>query len=398
MCPKKVLLLLAALACIGCSGPGRRPGIDIKKLDAIDSVATGAIARGDAPGMVVCVVKDSSIVYLKAFGNKSVYPETAPMTVETVFDMASVSKCMSTTIAVMQLVEHGKLRLADPVKQYIPDFKPWTDPKTGKTVDITVRDVMTHASGLPVQNVKTYISKYEVNTPDSLVKHIALEVARETPPGTCFKYSCLNFVVAQAVVEKITGEKLCDYAANHIFEPLGMNHTRYLPLDREIDPSYLTMIAPTTVQPDGEVLWGQVHDPMARLINQGNSGNAGVFSNAEDLAKMTIALMYGGKGILGPATIDAMCRIPLENDPSVGRAIGWDKLSTHSQNAGDIFDKSTCIMHTGYTGTSFLIDMKSKTAVIILANRVHPQDSDRSSMKRPRALIANIVAGALTEE
>ena len=397
MLPKKVLLLLAVLACLGWSACSRHPGIDIKKLDAIESVATETIARGDAPGMVVCVVKDSSIVYLKAFGNKSVYPETTPMTVETVFDMASVSKCISTTIAVMQLVEQGKLRLADPVRQYIPDFKPWTDPETGKTADITVRDVMTHASGLPSQNVKAYLSKYEENTPDSLVKHIALEVARNTRPGTHFKYSCLNFVVAQAVVEKITGEKICDYAADHIFNPLGMNHTRYLPLDREIEPSYQKLIAPTTVQPDGEVLLGQVHDPMARLINHGNSGNAGVFSNAEDLAKMAIALMYGGKGILGPASVAAMCRIPPENDPSVGRAIGWDKSSTHSNNAGDIFDKSSCIMHTGYTGTSFLMDMKSKTAVIILANRVHPQDNDRYSMTRPRAQIANIVAGALTE-
>lgn len=392
-----IALTLAAIACIGCSAIDEHPGIDVKKLDAIEAVAAEAIERGDAPGMVVCVVKDTSIVYLKAFGNKSIYPKTEPMTVETVFDMASVSKCVSTTIAIMQLVEQGRLRLADPVKQYIPDFKPWTEPKTGKTVDITVRDVMTHASGLPSQNVEAYLNKYEENTPDSLVKHIAVEVARNTRPGTNFRYSCLNFIVAQAVVERITGKRISDYAADHIFTPLGMTHTRYLPLDREIEPAYRQLIAPTTVQPDGEVLLGQVHDPMARLINHGNSGNAGVFSNAGDLAKMAVALMNGGRDILGPMTIAAMCRIPPENDASVGRAIGWDKSSTHSNNAGDIFDKSTCIMHTGYTGTSFLMDMKSKTAVIILANRVHPQDKDRYSMKRPRAQIANIVAGALTE-
>ena len=394
---RRVIVLVAAITCIGWSACSRHTGIDVKKLDAIENVATEAINRGDAPGMVVCVVKDREIVYLKAFGNKSVYPETTPMTVETVFDMASVSKCMSTTIAVMQLVEQGRLRLADPVRQYIPDFKPWTDPETGKTVDITVRDVMTHASGLPSQDVDAYLNKYEVNTPEALVKHIAMEVDRNTRPGTHFRYSCLNFIVAQAVVETITGERICDYAATHIFDPLGMTNTRYLPMDREIDPAYLKLIAPTTVLPDGEVLCGQVHDPMARLINRGNSGNAGVFSNAEDLAKMAVALMNGGNGILGTATGVAMCRIPPENDPSVGRAIGWDKSSTHSNNAGDIFDKSTCIMHTGYTGTSFMMDMKSKTAVIILANRVHPQDNDRYSMTRPRAQIANIVAGALTE-
>lgn len=193
---KRTILLLAAIICLSQSFLNGQTGIDLKKLDAIESVATEAIDRGDAPGMVVCVVKDSAIVYLKAFGNKSVYPQTAPMTVETVFDMASVSKCVSTTIAIMQLVEQGRLRLADPVKQYIPNFKPWTDPESGETVDITLRDVMTHASGLPQQNVKAYLKKYKENTPDSLVKHIAVEVARNTRPGTHFRYSCLNFIVA----------------------------------------------------------------------------------------------------------------------------------------------------------------------------------------------------------
>ena len=169
-------------------------------------------------------------------------------------------------------------------------------------------------------------------------------------------------------MERVTGEKLCDYAQNHIFTPLGLQHTCYLPLDKG---TMAEQCAPTEVQADGKPLKGAVHDPLARRIMGGNSGNAGVFSNAEDLSGICAAIMNGGAlpgaapeaRILGPLTVNLMCQAPVQNDPMVGRALGWDKDGWNPGTRGDIFAPETCIWHTGYTGTSIVIDMKTKTAL-----------------------------------
>lgn len=387
-------------------------GMDSGKLAHIDQVVENAIEAKEVPGAVISVVRDNEIVFLKAYGNKSVVPYVEPMGKETVFDLASVSKCVGTTLSFMQLIENGLVRLTDNVERYIPDFKPWKDPETGETVDITVRDLLTHSSGLsPYINTNAFVNEYGENNPDELEKYIATAVKRNFRPGSDFMYSCLNFITLQRILEKVTGKKLYEYAQEHIFDVLGLRHTCYFPLASDpaaANASELkSLCAPTEVQADGKPLLAQVHDPIARRVMSGNSGNAGVFSNAGDLSVICAAIMNGGalsdkKGrplertrILSPATVRLMTTVPSENDPSVGRALGWDKNSSHSGLRGDLFNPETTIMHTGYTGTSIVIDLESKTAIVLLTNRVHPKD--KGAVGRLRALVSNIVAGSIVE-
>lgn len=389
-----------------------RHGMNPEKLAQVDRVIEEAISAKEIPGAVLSVVRGDGIVYLKAYGKKSVVPAVEPMTTETMFDLASVSKCVGTTLAFMQLIENGFVRLTDKVDRYIPDFKPWTDPESGETVDITVRDLLSHSSGLtPYINADTFVKEYGGNNPEKMEWYIATKVKRNFRPGTDFMYSCLNFVTLQRILERVTGEKLYEYAQKHVFDVLGLTHTCYFPLIYTPAVSNSAelagLCAPTEVQADGKPLVAQVHDPMARMIMGGNSGNAGVFSNAEDLSVICAAIMNGGvlvdkKGrilestrILSPLTVRLMATIPPQNDPSVGRALGWDKKSSHSGPRGDLFNPETTIMHTGYTGTSIVIDMESKTAVILLTHRVHPQD--KGGVGRLRALVANIVAGSIIQ-
>lgn len=389
-----------------------RHGMNPVKLAQVDRVVNDAITAKEIPGAVLSVVRGNDIVYLKAYGNKSVVPTVEPMTTETLFDLASVSKCVGTTLAFMQLIENGYVRLTDNVDRYIPNFKPWKDPESGETVDITIRDLLSHSSGLtPYINADTFVKEYGGNDPEKMEQYIATEIKRNFRPGTDFMYSCLNFVTLQRILERVTGEKLYEYAQKHVFDVLGLTHTCYFPLIYTPAVSNSAelagLCAPTEVQADGKPLVAQVHDPMARRIMGGNSGNAGVFSNAEDLSVICSAIMNGGvlvdkKGrilestrILSPLTVRLMATIPPQNDPSVGRALGWDKKSSHSGPRGDLFNPETTIMHTGYTGTSIVIDTETKTAIILLTHRVHPED--KGGVGRLRALVANIVAGSIIQ-
>ena len=388
-------------------------GMDPERLARVDAVIDDAIRAGDIPGAVLSVVRRNDIVYLKAYGNKSVVPEVVPMTTDTMFDLASLSKCVGTTLSFMQLIERGYVRLTDPVNRYIPGFKPWVDPETGEEVDIILRDLLTHSSGLSAYyNADLFVERFGTNQPDSLVRVISTEVERHFRPGTDFLYSCLNFITLQRVLEQVTGERLCDYAEAHVFAPMGLKHTCYFPLkedlrtpDRHLE--LRPLVAPTEVQSDGTVLKGAVHDPLARLANGGNSGNAGVFSDAVDLSRICMMIMNSGYAyqdkklgfpnpdtrILSRAAVRLMTTIPPQNAPSVGRALGWDMKSEHSGLRGDLFNPETTLMHTGYTGTSLVIDLDTRTAIVLLTNRVHPHDD--GSAARLRALVSNIVAGSI---
>ncbi len=374
-----------------------------ERLALIDSVINDAIAQKLMPGAVVSVVRDDRVVFLEAYGNSQVVPDTVKMTKETMFDMASVSKCVGTTLSFMQLIEKGLVRLSDRVDRYIPGFKNWTDPETGEEDEITIQDLLTHSSGLiPYIGENEYRSRFQVNQPDSLMWYIATQVGRRFKPGTRQLYSCLNFITLQNILQKVTGERLCDYAQKNVFDVLGLKHTTYFPLfgEPQSNPNaeeLAKMCAATEVQADGKPLVAQVHDPIARLGNAGNSGNAGVFSNAMDLSVICAALMnggsYRGQRVLGSETVRKMFEIPFDNDPAVARALGWDTYEMYPGTSGDILNRKFCVGHTGYTGTSIVIDMSTKTAIIILTNRVHPTDD--GNLGRVRATIANIVASSI---
>ncbi len=407
-----IFLAAVTLAAGGCShrttlkhASPQSQNMDESRLELIDSAVNAAISAGEIPGAVISVVHNDRIVFLRAYGNKSVVPTVEPMTEDTMFDMASVSKCVGTTLSFMQLIEQGKVRLGDPVDRYIPEFKPWVDPETGETQKITVQDLLTHSSGLSAYiSVPPYLKKYGENTPDSLMHYIATEVKRNFRPTTDVLYSCLNFVTLQNILQRVTGERLCDYAQKHVFDVLELKNTCYFPLfgEPQSNPNAQALAlkcAPTEVQEDGLPLVAAVHDPIARQINAGNSGNAGVFSNAEDLSIVAAALLNGGsimgKRILGKETVRLMFTIPKSNDPQVARALGWDTYDMYPGTSGDIFEREHTVGHTGYTGTSIVLDPDTKTGVIVLAHRVHPKDE--GSTARLRAVIANIVAGSILD-
>lgn len=405
---KEILLAVLSAVVLSCTGPRSQgiphaspeaAGMCSSHLALIDSAANASVALGEIPGAVIGIVHHGVLVYHKAFGYKSLVPDKEILTTDTMFDLASLSKCVGTTLSVMQLVERGQLRLVDPVSRYIPGFLPWVDPVTGDKAEITVQHLLTHSSGLDAYaDVDAYVAEFGAGTPEAFIGYIATRSGRNFRPGSDQLYSCLNFVTLQHIVQRITGQRLCDYVQQHVFDVLGLGHTAYFPLDgNPVKPELAELCAPTEVQEDGLPLVAAVHDPIARIINRGNSGNAGVFSNVEDLAVIAAALLgdgsWNGRRILAPQTVRKMFEVPAVNDPKVARALGWDTYYNGPYTSGDIFETENLRGHTGYTGTSVILDPDTDTAVIILTNRAHP--SDGGSVARLRAVVASIAAAAI---
>ena len=363
-------------------------GMSSQRLQQADKIIDKAIQQKEIPGAVLAVVKDGKMAYLKAYGNKQVFPTSIPMDVHTVFDLASVTKPVATAISAMILVERGQLRLLDKVNLFIPNFKGWTEKNNKK--DIRVIDLMTHTSGLPAYAPVAQLEKERVaSRPDQLIDYIA-NGKRDFEPQTDFQYSCLNYITLQRIIETIKKQSLRTFAKENIFDVLGMTHTDYLPFGET-----LARTAPTQRMKDGSVMKGIVHDPLARVMNLGISGNAGLFSDANDLAILIAALQnngeYNGKRILSPLGVKTMRTVPRATN-TIGRTPGWDVFTPYASNNGDLFGPTT-YGHTGYTGTSVTIDPDANTAVILLTNRAHP--NDEGEVVRLRSLVANVVAASI---
>ncbi|NDV81027.1 serine hydrolase [Bacteroides sp. 51] len=364
--------------------------MDSRRLAYADEAILKSIENKEIPGAVLAVVHKGKLAYLKAYGNKQTYPSPIPMDVNTVFDMASVSKSMSTAISAMILIERGQLRMADPVVDFIPNFEDWKSEEDNYTVAIRVGDLLTHTSGLPpYAPVKELEEKYGAPNPDGMIEYIST-CKRDFRPKTKFQYSCLNYITLQRIIETISGKNLSAFAKENIFDILGMTHTGYQPTGETLE-----RVAPTEKQEDGSVLRGVVHDPLARVMNGGISGNAGVFSDAKDLAILAATLLnngtYNGKRILSPLGVKTMRTVPRGLE-EFGRTPGWDIYSPYASNSGDLFGPNT-YGHTGFTGTSFILDPDNDTAVILLINSVHP--SGTGNVVRLRSLVANAVAASI---
>lgn len=387
-----IILTLSSLT-MAASLPKVRPsdlGLDAKSIVLADGAIEDAIRAGEIPGAVLAVVRHGKIGYLKAYGWREVEPHRFPMTTSTIFDMASCSKVMSTATCAMILYEQGRLDLNSPVSRYLPGF----DDMNGR---MQVRHLLTHTSGLPAYaSVQTLTDTYGVQSPKVLLQHIC-NVKRSFLPGKDFQYSCLNFITLQHIIERISGLSLRQMAEQHIFRPLGMRHTDYLPLPEDAQ-RWEKFLAPTTYE-DGVLLLGQVHDPLARIMNGGISGNAGVFSCAEDIAVFCAMLqnngMWNGKRILRPETVRMMRTVP-DFAAEFGRSYGWDVCSPYASCRGTKLSPET-YCHTGFTGTSIVIDPVTDISIILLTNSVHPHEG-KSGIIQLRKNISNIVAMSIKQE
>ena len=362
-------------------------GIRNDSLTNIATVVEKSIAAGYYPGMVVLAAHRGQLIYRGVFGNQSLVPEVIGMRTDTLFDLASLTKVMVTTTAVMQLLEAGRLELDSCVSQYWPDFA-----SNGKD-RITVRELLTHTSGLqaipppwtpPVEENQRYATGLKQIEQLSLVE----------APGKMFVYSDTNFVILGYLAELISGERLDQYAQTHIFKPLQMNSAVFLP-----PPSMRNLIAPTVSPEDQQARWGQVNDPTTERMG-GVSGVAGLFANAHDVGIFLECLLNGGRiaeerYLLSPLTIRKMITPQTPSGMLECRGLGWDLDSVYS-NRGVLFPAGS-FGHTGWTGVSVWADPATQTWIVALTSRSHPAPAPRNQLIQDRRAIANIVAASLTD-
>jgi uncharacterized protein YbbC (DUF1343 family) len=377
-------------------------GMSAARLSRIDDAVRASIERKETPGAVVLAARKGRVVYRKAFGDRAVMPQREAMTLDTIFDLASLTKVLATATSIMILVERGRLSLADPVSLYIPEFG-----RFGKD-RISVEQLLTHRAGLPPDNE---IADYVGVTIDPLEKIYELRPSYE--PGTRFVYSDVGYIIAAEIVRRVSGKPIDQFAAENIFKPLGMSETFFNRLAVPVgtlsgrakrapgdDPEAAgsgvrdrERTAPTEIR-EGRWMRGEVHDPRSYEMG-GIAGHAGLFSTADDLAIFCQMISNGGEfagtRILAPYTVERM--LSAHSLPtSQMRGIGWDVNTSFSSNRGDLYPVGT-FGHTGFTGTSIWIDPASESFVVLLTNRVHPHG--KGDVTRLRSFVASIVAGSI---
>jgi uncharacterized protein YbbC (DUF1343 family) len=364
-------------------GSAQASPLDEDRLSLIDDLVEKAIGRKKLPGAVVLVGLGDHIYYRKAIGNRALFPSKEPMTVDTVFDIASLTKVVATTPGIMLLIEQGRIRLKDRVSYYVPNFGRHNKSK------ITIRHLLTHMSGL---RGDLDLSKSWKGYDTAIA--LAVEERPLAKPGVRFIYSDINFFLLGHIVKRVSGLSLDEFVQANFFEPLEMNDTMFNP------PGILrSRIAPTGIYrgPGKTVFRGRVHDPTAGRMG-GVAGHAGLFTTADDLANFCRMLVgggsFGGKRVLSPLTIRKMISPSTPPKERNVRGLGWDLDSKYSANRGDLFPSGS-FGHTGFTGTSLWLDPMSGLYVVFLSNRVHPDG--KGNVVSLRGKVSTIAASALTE-
>ena len=391
---KQRSLLGAAILCIGVLTAvvsARTPvqTVDQSRFARIDEVIQADIAAQKLPGAVVVVGQGDSVVYRQTYGHRALQPAPEPMTADTIFDLASLTKVVATTSAVMMLVEDGRIRLTDPVAIHIPEFA-----KYGKN-RVTIRHLLTHMSGL----------RPDVDLGDPWVGYdaaIALATGEVlmAPPGQRFVYSDIGFFLLAEIVARVSGQPFPDFVTARLFEPLKMVDTGFTPavdLRGRIAPTEVcTPYGWPCAGPDAQMLRGTVHDPTARRMG-GIAGHAGLFSTADDLTRFARMLLRGGEldgaRVMSPLTVARMISPSTPVDEANVRGLGWDMDSAFSSNRGELLPVGS-FGHTGFTGTSIWIDPQTRTFVIFLSSRLHPDG--KGDVTPLRARVATIAASAFT--
>lgn len=381
---------LVSLLCCVLVGPAARGdappelsparcGMSERRLAAIDRIVADGIARKNMPGAVVVVGRREGIVFRKAYGLRQIEPSPEPMTLDTVFDLASLTKPLATGLATMRLVQDGKVALDAPVKTYLPEF-------TGDGRDaVTVRHLLTHtgglSSGMSMTAFAEGVERARANVVTAKLAH---------PVGTKFVYSDTSFLILGELVARVAGQPLDVYTRSTIYVPLGLRETGYRP-----DATLRSRCAPTERRGDAWMR-GEVHDPRAWALG-GVAGHAGLFSTADDLAVLATALLrggeFGGQRILDENSVRLMFSAqPLPEGGS--RGLGWDKETGYSLNRGDLLTEAAC-GHGGFTGTALWIDPTLDLYVVFLSNRVHP---DGKGLVNPLIGRVGTVAAAAIRE
>lgn len=396
-------------------------GMSAERLNQIDGLVEKAIADKKMPGAVVLIGHKGKIVYRKAFGNRALVPNVEKMTVDTIFDLASLTKVVATTTSIMKLVEDGKIRLNDTIGDFIPEVE---DKDVKK---VTIQQLLTHTGGFRPD----FDLREEWTGREGMLDALKREKLRN-PAGTKFVYSDIGFIVLGEIVRIVTGSDIYAFTNNSIFPLLQMKETQFFPCHRlsgdyqidGIEPNsddacFVTnytdkkKIAPTENikgqqsylgskfvgnESEGDrILRGQVHDPTAFRMN-GVAGHAGLFSTADDLARFCQMLLNGGvldgKRILSANTIARMTAPIVVSETGETRGLGWDMNTGFSSNRGELFPLGS-FGHTGFTGTSIWIDRVSQTFVIFLSNRVHPDG--KGNVTDIRAKVATVAASAIED-
>ena len=385
-----LILVVAAVMALGdvCSAAETRlpradpeqVGMQSNKLAEIDGVVEAGLANRQMPGCVVLIARQGKIAFLRAYGHRSIEPVDTPMTEDTVFDLASLTKPIATATSVMLLVERRKLASDEPVATYLPEFG------QASKHSITVRELLTHQGGLIADNP---LEDFADGPQQALSRIFAAKPPFE--PAQRFIYSDVGFIVLGELVRRVSGEDLHRFTTRCVFGPLGMSETGYLPADD------MRRRAAPTERRDGRWMQGEVHDPRAYALG-GVAGHAGLFSTAEDV--VIYAQMILGRGehagvrVLAPETVDAM--LSANQVPGGGlRGLGWDMRTGYSINRGEGFS-DRAVGHGGFTGTTLWIDPELELVVIFLSNRVHPDG--KGNVNRLAGRIGTLAAEAIVHE
>ena len=345
--------------------------------DTLQAILSRGVIDSAFPGAIAVIGNHEGPIVTVAAGHLDWAPSPAPDE-RTLWDLASLTKVVGMTSAMMQLVEQGKVQLDAPVQRYLPE---WQGANKDK---VTVRDLITHRSGLPA--FKTY---YKLNvSPDSTLK-LFMTTPLDTLPGVRMVYSDIGAILLGKIIERVSGETLDQYLAQHVFQPLGMLDTRYRP-----DSSLLARIAPTERDPwRGRLVHGEVHDENAYALG-GVSAHAGLFSTAHDLGRLAQAYLNGGTidggRLASAATIRQFTTV--QDSTFSSRALGWDTPSDRS-SAGHYILRPA-FGHTGFTGTSLWIAPQHDLYVLLLTNRVNPT-REHNGIGRVRVQVADAAMRAL---
>ncbi|MUK88964.1 serine hydrolase [Ornithinibacillus sp. L9] len=368
-------------------GSVKGAGMVEEPLMGIDSVMEEMIGNGTMPGAVTFVARRGHIVQHEAYGHAVLYQddsgteidEPIEMSKDTIFDVASLSKIFTTTAA-MKLYEEGYIELDDPVADYIPEFA-----QNGKE-DVTIRHLMTHTSGFVA-----WVPLYTIGDSREERLQYVFEYPLDNPPGSTYTYSDLNMITLASIIERLSGKRLDQFVNENLTEPLEMNDTMYNPPE-----NLKSRIAATEFQPwtNRDLVWGEVHDENAWSLD-GVAGHAGIFSTANDIAKLAHMYInegrYGGKQILQPETIELLVENQIPEFPGNDHGLGWELGQNWYMDA---LSEGSTIGHTGYTGTSIVVNQSNDTIAILLTNRVHPT-RDTVSTNPARREFARQVADAI---